>query len=256
MLYRENCEKSDRHTGEAPLIGIVVCGVEQNRQFVTDTYVHAIAASGGIPALIPFWRERDMISASEEAILSYVKLYDGFLFPGGGDIAPTLFGQERQPGCGDTNIEFDRFQIRLMQQVLCARKPLLAICRGMQVLNVACSGSLYQDLHLRMQHTNEHMQRTQQRHEAVHRVYLNGGKLRQWMGPWVDTNSYHHQAVARIGRGLTVRGQTADGVAEVLEGVTDAFVLGVQWHPEAMYDTSQQMRELFKRFIQSSKGKE
>ena len=122
-------------------IGIVVCGIYDNKQFVTNTYIQSIRYAGGLPLLIPLVK-------SNSAIDEYVKLCDGFLFCGGADITPLLFGQEPVNGLGETNIRLDIFQIRLMKKALESQKPILAICRGMQVLNVACGGTIYQDISL------------------------------------------------------------------------------------------------------------
>ena len=124
-----------------PLIGIVVCGFMDNRQFVANPYIQSVRYSGGLPLILPLVR-------SDTLLDQYVSLCSGFLFCGGGDITPLLFGQEPQNGNGQTSITVDLFQIRLMKRVLASRKPVLAICRGMQVLSVACGGTIWQDLSL------------------------------------------------------------------------------------------------------------
>ena len=107
-----------------PLIGIVVCGFMDNRQFVANPYIQSVRYSGGLPLILPLVR-------SDALLDQYVSLCSGFLFCGGGDITPLLFGQEPQNGNGQTSITVDLFQIRLMKRVLASRKPVLAICRGM-----------------------------------------------------------------------------------------------------------------------------
>lgn len=112
-----------------PKIGIIICGFNENRQFVPNVYIQSVRYAKGIPLLIPLVRSDRMID-------DYVSLCDGFLFCGGEDITPLLFGEEPQNGNGKTDITVDLFQIRLMKRVLASRKPVLAICRGMQILNV------------------------------------------------------------------------------------------------------------------------
>ena len=113
-----------------PKIGIIICGFNENRQFVPNVYIQSVRYAKGIPLLIPLVRSDRMID-------DYVSLCDGFLFCGGEDITPLLFGEEPQNGNGKTDITVDLFQIRLMKRVLASRKPVLAICRGMQILNVS-----------------------------------------------------------------------------------------------------------------------
>ena len=115
-------------------IGIVICGLMGEKQFVSDAYIKAVKSAGGLPIILPLVK-------SNEVIADYVKLCSGFLFCGGGDITPLLFGEEPARGIGETDIALDLFQIRLMKSILKSKKPVLAICRGMQILNVACHGT-------------------------------------------------------------------------------------------------------------------
>ena len=117
-----------------PKIGIVVCGLMDDRQFVTNTYIQSVRYSGGLPFILPLIR-------SDHAIQEYIAFCDGFLFCGGNDITPLLFGEEPKNGIGKTDITLDLFQIRLMKAVLTTKKPVFSICRGMQVYNVACGGT-------------------------------------------------------------------------------------------------------------------
>ena len=122
-----------------PLIGIVVCGLSDNRQFVSNPYIQSVRYSGGIPILLPLIRSDSMLE-------QYLRLCDGFLFCGGNDITPLLFGQEPREGIRDTNITLDLFQIRLMKLILSSAKPVFSICRGMQIFNTACQGTIFQDI--------------------------------------------------------------------------------------------------------------
>ena len=107
-------------------IGIVICGLMGEKQFVSDAYIKAVKSAGGLPIILPLVK-------SNEVIADYVKLCSGFLFCGGGDITPLLFGEEPARGIGETDIALDLFQIRLMKSILKSKKPVLAICRGMQI---------------------------------------------------------------------------------------------------------------------------
>jgi len=227
-------------------IGIVICGLENNRQFVSDAYIQAIKSVGGLPIILPLIK-------SKTAIREYTELCDGFLFCGGGDITPLLFGQEPETTVGKTDITLDLFQIRLMKNILETDKAVLAICRGMQVLNVACGGTIYQDINLVDFETITHMQNSMSRRDISHKVIFEPGtKAHQLLGTFAYTNSFHHQSVDRLGKGLTVSGFTGDAIVEAIEMPSHSFVLGVQWHPENMLDSSN-MKQLFHALVRYSK---
>lgn len=224
-------------------IGIIVCGLMGERQFVTDAYIKSVKLAGGLPLILPLVK-------SNETIAEYVKVCDGFLFCGGGDITPLLFGEEPARGIGETDIALDLFQIRLMKAILKTKKPVLAICRGMQVLNVACGGTICQDMELRKEPSINHMQTSISRKDISHKVNaVPDSRLYRIIGEFSYTNSFHHQALGVLGEKLKVTGSTADGVIEAIEMPSHPFVLGVQWHPESMYETASNMRYLFRMFI-------
>lgn len=228
-------------------IGIVICGIENEKQYVSDAYIQAIKSVGGLPIILPLVKSKSFIQ-------SYVELCDGFLFCGGGDVTPLLFGQEPLTDIGKTDITLDLFQIRLMKEILEKDKPILAICRGMQVLNIACGGSIYQDLSLTNFETINHVQSSLTRKDVSHKVILEPKtRLHQLLGSFVFTNSFHHQSIHHLGKGLTVSGFTGDGVIEGIEMPSHTFVVGVQWHPENLLKTTPQMKQLFHALIRYSK---
>lgn len=224
-------------------IGVVICGIEHNRQFVTDTYIQAVYRAGGLPVLIPCLK-------SKEGVKHYASMFDGYLFCGGSDITPLLFGEEPQLGIGETDITLDLFQIRLMREILTNEKPVFCICKGMQVLNVALGGTVCQDL---LQHPGiqiNHMQKSLSRRDVSHKVITTEGSLlARIIGKFAYTNSYHHQSIKKAGAGLIISGKTSDGVAEAIELPDYPFALGVQWHPECMQKNSEQMQDLFRYFL-------
>ena len=230
-----------------PLIGIVVCGFMDNRQFVANPYIQSVRYSGGLPLILPLVR-------SDTLLDQYVSLCSGFLFCGGGDITPLLFGQEPQNGNGQTSITVDLFQIRLMKRVLASRKPVLAICRGMQVLSVACGGTIWQDLSLAPGNTINHMQQSPSRSDVSHRIRTERGSLiRHCAGPALLVNSFHHQAVNTPGRGVSVTARASDGTIEAIEIADHPFAAGVQWHPEWMYGARREARARLQEFISRSR---
>ena len=226
-----------------PKIGVIVCGFIENKQFVTNAYIQSIRYSGGIPLILPLIR-------SNQIIHEYVGLCDGFLFCGGNDITPLLFGQEPQKGNGQTNISLDLFQIRLMKEVLKTRKPIFSICRGMQVFNVACGGTRFQDISLKPGKHLDHMQQSDTRSEISHKIHVKQGtQLKKYIGSVLYVNSFHHQTLDKIGKNLEVSATASDQTIEAVEMPSHPFAIGVQWHPECMYRTSSEMRELFSSFI-------
>lgn len=229
-----------------PKIGIIVCGFIEQNQFVANPYIQSVRYSGGIPLILPLIR-------SDRILEEYISLCDGFLFCGGNDITPLLFGQEPQNGNGKTNITLDLFQIRIMKQILETEKPVFAICRGMQVLNVACGGTIYQDLSLQPGKHLDHMQQSYSRQEVSHKIFVTAkSQLRDYIGNCLFVNSYHHQSLDEVGKNLTVSATASDHTIEAIEMPSHPFAIGVQWHPESMYRSSSEMRELFGNFILKS----
>ncbi|MEE1085577.1 MAG: gamma-glutamyl-gamma-aminobutyrate hydrolase family protein [Schaedlerella sp.] len=230
-----------------PKIGIVICGFIDQKQFVSNAYIQSVRYSGGIPVILPLVR-------SDELLQEYVNFCDGFLFCGGNDITPLLFGQEPQNGNGKTNITLDLFQIRLMKCILKTQKPVLSVCRGMQVFNVACNGTIFQDISLHTNSKINHMQQSDSREDLCHKIKTKSGSiLRKYIGSCLYVNSFHHQAVDKIGQNISVSASSSDGIVEAIEMISHPFAIGVQWHPECMYRTSQEMRDLFTHFISHAK---
>ena len=228
-------------------IGIIICGLVDDKQFVSDAYIQAIKSAGGLPIILPLVKSKTVIQ-------NYVSLCDGFLFCGGGDITPLLFGQEPNYGIGTTDITLDLFQIRLMKEILKTEKPVLAICRGMQIMNVACGGSIYQDLNDMDFETINHMQTSLSRKDISHKVlFTPKTRLYRMFGDFAFTNSFHHQAIDRLGKGLIISGKTGDDVIEAIEMPSHSYVVGVQWHPEYMLNQSSNMKLLFHALIHHSK---
>jgi len=229
-----------------PKIGIVICGVTDHRQFVTSPYIEAVIRFGGLPLVLP-------LTESPLHISQFASLCDGFLFCGGGDINPLLFFEEPAFGIGHTDLKVDEFQINLMKEVLFdTAKPILGICRGMQVLNVAAGGTLYQDISLQPGTPFNHMQDSEYRSDISHKIdIVKESQLYKIMGSYAYTNSYHHQTVHKTGLGLHISATTSDGTVEAIEMPSHPFVIGVQWHPECMLSTAEPMQHLFTAFIQT-----
>lgn len=230
-----------------PKIGIIICGIKENKQYVTDSYIQAVKSAGGLPIILPLIKSKAIIK-------DYASLCDGFLFCGGGDITPLLFGQEPDFGIGETDIGIDLFQIRMMKEIIETEKPVLAICRGMQVLNVARGGTIYQDLENVDFVTINHMQTSNSRRDISHKVmFVPKTRMYKLLGDFAYTNSFHHQAIDKLGDGLIVSGMTGDDIIEAIEMPSRTFVVGVQWHPENMLEGASNMKHLFNALIHFSK---
>lgn len=170
---------------------------------------------------------------------------DGLLLPGGGDMDPKFYGQARIPACGEPNLLRDAAEPLLLRAFLAADKPVLGICRGIQVMNAVLGGDLYQDIkpfeHLPH---NDHWAK-------VHTVTVRRGTLLSHIlgQDTVLVNSQHHQAVDRVAPGFTLAALSEDGIVEAIEKPDARFCLGVQWHPEWLSDADPAMQSLFDAFV-------
>lgn len=230
-----------------PIIGIVVCGRDSGRQFVSHSYIQAIEAAGAVSILIPCTEDTSHFPC-------YYGICDGFLFCGGDDISPRLFGEDLLTERGQTDMYMDSFHLNFMKYALSTSLPILAVCRGMQVLNISLGGTIYQDISLRNTASQNHMQQTKNRGDVCHRVACaKDSMLYRICGSFLETNSFHHQCIKTVGRDLSISAVAADGVVEAIENSSHSFLVGLQWHPECMYESSPPMRDLFSRFIDRAK---
>lgn len=231
-----------------PLIGITACHEEKIYK-TNDTYIRAVLRAGGVPLLFP-------CAAGPDACRQLVAAVDGLLIPGGVDTAPQFFGEEPIPKVTCIDGEQDRFELELIRLGAEMGKPILAICRGCQIVNVAFGGTLYQDIPSQLPEAQGHYQQTASRSEPYHTVHiLPGSVLAAALGEKaLVTNSYHHQAVKKLAEGFTACARTQDGVIEGIEN-GDGSILGVQWHPECMEERYPRFQGLFSAFIErAAKG--
>ena len=196
-----------------------------------DNYLAALAAVG--------------VRAEVSVAPALARWCDGLLLPGGGDIDPKFYGQERIPACGEPNVLRDTAEPLLLRAFLAADKPVLGICRGIQVMNAVLGGDLYQDIK-----PFEHLPHNG--HGAkVHTVTVRRGTLlsRILGQDTVLVNSQHHQAVDQVAPGFTLAALSEDGIVEAIEKPDARFCLGVQWHPEWLSDADPAMQGLFDAFV-------
>lgn len=185
-----------------------------------------------------------------EAALKAAEGCRGFLFPGGADLEPKRYGQETLPGCRKTDPARDAFELPLLQAALSARRPLFCIGRGMQLLNVALGGTLFQDITRRQEYP--HMDRGHRTY-ATHPVELDTECLLAKLleSDSATVNSLHHQAVDAVGEGLWITADSPEGFAEALELADYPFCLAVQWHPEYMAAQVPAQKRLFEAFVEA-----
>ena len=215
-------------------------------------YCRSIALAGGAPALIP-------LELGELAWRSLYQRLDGLLLPGGVDIAPALYREAPHPKLGKVDDALDQAEMALARWALAEGLPLLGICRGIQTLNVAAGGSLYQDLPsqfpgaLRHSFSPPDYPRTHRAH-AVH--VEPGSRLAGILGARETmVNSRHHQAVRDLATGFVVSARAPDGVIEGIESGDVRFAVGVQWHPESLAADDPQMLAIFEALVRAASSR-
>lgn len=217
------------------------------RLFTNEGYLSKLQKAGALPILLP------MVPPTDLELL--VSLCDGILLPGGPDVDPSLYNQERHELCGPSDMDADRYQIQLFRIARKLDKPILGICRGAQLINVAQGGTLFQDYHLQSEKPITHPD--YERWGSVsHQVEITpDSKLYElFKTTTLGVNSLHHQSVAKPGEHCIVTARSADDGIEAIELSSGAWCIGVQWHPEAM---GSEMDCLFEAFIKQalSQGK-
>ncbi len=212
----------------APLIGV---SAEFSNVAIHDTnlpsnlstlpYLRAVEKAGGVPIILP-------ITTNPDAVSVLVSRVDGVVIAGGVDVDPGAYGQTPKPEVGETQPERDKFEALLVGELVATNTPTLAICRGVQSLNVALGGSL-------VQHVDNHMC-TDLARETAHEVFIDAqSRLASVVGTQrLATNSLHHQVIDRLGRGCVAVATNQDGHVEALEIDGAANIIGVQWHPEML----------------------
>ena len=234
-----------------PIIG-VTSTISKNKagsnlSSVGQAYIHAIQQAGGLPLVIP-------IGIALTAIDAFTSHLDGVLFTGGGDIETKYFKGENHPKVSGVIPERDQLEFELLRAALKIDLPLLAICRGIQVLNVGLGGTLYTHIQDQLPDAIKHdWYPDYPRDRIAHTVSVAPNtKLHQILGDSeVPVNSLHHQGIDKLGQGLEPIATAPDGLVEAVEVASARFALGVQWHPECLPD-SLPMQQLFRAFIDAS----
>ena len=182
----------------------------------------------------------------------YLKSLDGILLSGGGDIDPSFFGEEPHPLTGWISPRRDAFELELARLALGSGMPVLGICRGLQVLNIAAGGDICQDISLLLRTPLKHAQDAPRRHSTHGLQLLPGSHLANLLGSLeIRVNSFHHQIVGRVAHGFSVTARSSDGAIEGLESQS-GYALGVQFHPEEMWEREARFLNIFKALVEEA----
>lgn len=224
-----------------PLIGLGLRIPSEKGHQMNSNYPLAVQRAGGTPLVIPVCC-RDFIEV-------YARMLDGLVLTGGGDADPALYGESPIPQAPEFDRAVDEAEIEICRAMIALGKPVMGICRGMQMINVALGGSLWQDLPAQRPGAVCHKNAEKDSPAATHTVYVeaDSGLFARVGQREMITNSIHHQAVKELAPGLACCARTADGLVEAFES-GDQKVLGFQWHPEAMHGC-RESDEIFKWFV-------
>jgi putative glutamine amidotransferase len=220
---------------------------------VGQRYIRVLTSCGGVaPWIIP------LLQNDEATLRAIYDRLDGVFLTGGVDVDPAHYGEERHPLCDRSDPPRDWTELTLIRWALADGKPFFGICRGVQVLNVACGGSLYQDVPSQyvggVKHDCSPTPTGFSRDHLAHPVHIEpGSRLARTLGTeHCQVNSMHHQGIKKLAPGLTATAFAPDGLIEGVEAPGERFVVGVQWHPEELTDRDAVMRRLFTDFVSAA----
>jgi len=224
-----------------PIIGITT-DIKNGNFEIEEKYAHAIANAGGIPLLIP------SMPHNTSLIKETVERIDGLLLPGSRDMDPKYYNQAPHPKLRPMSLERTEMEFAVLEDSLKRELPVIGICGGMQLLNVAFGGTLYQDIYSFLPDAMPHEK------GVLHDISIDtDSKLFEIMGmDNLSVKSYHHQAVDKVGNGLRKSAETTDNIVEAVESTTGKYILGIQWHPEL--EDGKSSAKIFRSFIEKCMG--
>lgn len=230
-----------------PIIGITTTyDYKFNRHTIGDDYVSGVVQAGGIPLAIPS-------NIAKSSLNDLVRKIDGLLLSGGDDVNPLLFNEEPHVNMGEVDPYRDELELEVTKIALESKKPILGICRGMQVINIVSGGGIIQDIPSQISGAIGHKQRGP-RFFLSHKVSIQEGTLLHNLFRTIEesVNSFHHQAIDELGDDLIVNCLSKDGIIEGIES-KDGKILAVQWHPENLWKNTENNIKLFKWLVNTSK---
>ena len=232
---------------DKPVIGITAAyDFEKGFCSVKEDYYEAIIQCGAVPILIPVTEVKSMW-------VEYLDICNGIILSGGPDIDATYFGEYNMPYANEISPVRDSMEIFLANQAIAMDKPLLGICRGIQIINIAAGGSIFQDIYAENNAEGKLMKHDQQapRWFQIHNINIQSGTcLHNIFGKeTLKVNSFHHQAVSKVAPEFIVNAYAQDGIIEAISHKNKKFVLGVQWHAENLWRKDKTHLKLFERLV-------
>ena len=223
---------------------------ERERHVLMDAYILSIIKSGGLPFLLHSMTELNLTS-------DFIQSLDGILVSGGGhDIDPLNYGEDRHVKCAPPNVKRENFEISLIKKAMELNMPILGICGGMQAINVAAGGTLFQDIPSFFDNPLQH-QPDKESTYSFHNIEIESSKLQEFFSSSSElVNSSHHQSLKEVPESFLINAFSVDGVIEGIESKENSYVVGVQWHPESLFSYMEEdfphSKKLFSSFISSS----
>jgi putative glutamine amidotransferase len=231
-----------------PVIGVTPCyNYDKKMAYIKDGYCEGVNKAGGLAVLLP--------ATEEEGILEQiVNDLDGFLISGGPDVDANYYGEDNLPFNGEISPVRDILEIFLVKKAIALNKPVFGICRGAQIMNVALGGTLFQDIE------GQNKENIMLKHDQsapkwypTHDITIDAGS-KVWnscKSEVLRVNSFHHQAVKEVAPGFKVTARSKDSIIEAIEHINHRFAVGVQWHPELMWQVNPEFLNMFKDFVNS-----
>lgn len=232
-----------------PIIGITTFEEDlKGFHTVNSNYVDAVFAAGGIPVNIPIIKD-------EKDYDAYANIIDGIVFTGGLDVSPLRYNENPLKEINLITSKRDDYEFGLFKTVYEKRIPILGICRGGQLMNVALGGSLYQDINRQVPDALGHSPKSMSSDEFFHSINIKeGSKLYDIFGKdKIYVNSFHHQSIKELGNNLKVVALAEDGIIEAIEATDDRFMIGVQFHPEGLAKRYPEYLKIFEKLILAAK---
>lgn len=229
-----------------PMIGIIPLYDEKKESYwMLPGYMKGIEEAGGIPVMLP-------LTIDKEIVLPLAEAFDGFLFTGGPDVHPSIYGEKKENVCGEPCEERDLMEKILLERLIALDKPVFGICRGIQLFNALLGGTLYQDIPSQFQSKKQivHSQNPPY-DQPVHHVHIEK-ESPLYSILQVGTlmvNSYHHQGIKKLSDQLSVAAKAEDGLIEAVYMPGKRFFIAVQWHPEFMFHADETNLKLFQEFV-------
>lgn len=240
-----------------PIIGITANSTYiDNRSYLEPHKVNfsprniskAVTMAGGIPIILPV--------NEPEIAQKYAELVDGLILAGGEDVSPILYGEDARNTIKATYPKRDKAEVAITEKIIASGKPILGICRGLQLLNVIFGGTLYQDLSEKEDIFVKHIQETPSNH-PIHTVSVNEKSyMSSFLSDELFVNSFHHQVIRDLGKGLRIAAKSNDGVIEAIESVDEnKSIIAIQWHPENLYYKDNDQLALFENLVLRAKAR-